>query len=443
MKTRKWLIIFAAVLLILICVACTRNEPYLAEGEDLTMFIATDIHYLAEKLNDHGEAFQQYLTSGDGKQLNYIGEITDAFLDEVMQKKPDTLIISGDLTNNGEKESHLELAEKLKKVEQTGIRIYVIPGNHDILNPWARGFRGEDQYVADRIDAEDFISIYRDFGYEEAVSKDKSTLSYLVTPSSDLWLLMLDTCIYDFNEMMGSPMTNGEIDQDTLSWIEGCSEMAREKHAQIAVVMHHNLLDHSTAVNTGFTLDSNEKVLEVFKSNRLNLVLSGHVHIQNIQSSEGEDPVYDIATSALSVYPVQYGILKHSASRGFEYNTSKVDVENWARKNELANDDLKSFNAYVKDNFLEFSYRQSYEKIAETGSYSEQDNQFMAETVSILNVNYFAGTVDSVKEEIVNSKGYELWSNGKDPVFLKDYVLSMLSDRTKENNHLIIRNKNK
>jgi 3',5'-cyclic AMP phosphodiesterase CpdA len=407
------------------------------------MFVATDIHYLAEKLNDHGEAFQQYLSSGDGKQLNYVGEITDAFLDEVMQKKPDTLIISGDLTNNGEKESHLELADKLKKVEKAGIRIYVIPGNHDILNPWARGFRGEDQYVADRIDADDFRSIYRDFGYEEAVSKDKSTLSYLVKPSNDLWLLMLDTCIYDFNEMMGSPMTNGEIDQDTLNWITECGEMAKEKHAQIAVVMHHNLLDHSTVVNNGFTLDNNEKVLEVFKSQKFNLILSGHIHIQNIQSSEGEDPIYDIATSALSVYPVQYGILKYSASRGFEYNTSKVDVESWARKNELANDDLKSFNAYVKDNFLEFSYRQSYEKIAETGSYSEQDNQFMAETVSILNVNYFAGTVDSVKEEIVNSKGYELWSNGKDPVFLKDYVLSMLSDRTKENNHLIIRNKNK
>ena len=41
------------------------------------------------------------------------------------------LILSGDLTNNGEKESHIDIAEKLKEIEKNGTAVYVIPGNHE------------------------------------------------------------------------------------------------------------------------------------------------------------------------------------------------------------------------------------------------------------------------------------------------------------------------
>ena len=46
-------------------------------------------------------------------------------------QKADGLILSGDLTFNGEKKSHEELAEKFKKVEKSGAPVMVIPGNHD------------------------------------------------------------------------------------------------------------------------------------------------------------------------------------------------------------------------------------------------------------------------------------------------------------------------
>ena len=62
-------------------------------------------------------------------------EILGAFTYEVKNKKPDVLIISGDLTSNGEKKSHVDLAEKLKEIEKAGTAIYVVRGNHDVLNP--------------------------------------------------------------------------------------------------------------------------------------------------------------------------------------------------------------------------------------------------------------------------------------------------------------------
>ncbi|MFQ8842968.1 MAG: metallophosphoesterase family protein [Clostridium fessum] len=58
----------------------------------------------------------------------------DAFLDDMKEEDPDLLILSGDLTLDGEKASHEELAELLEGLSEAGIEVAVIPGNHDINN---------------------------------------------------------------------------------------------------------------------------------------------------------------------------------------------------------------------------------------------------------------------------------------------------------------------
>ena len=133
-----------------------KQEPvksaYAAQtGEELILYIATDLHYLSPSLTNHKEAFKTFVESGDGKQLDYIEEILEAFIYQVKEVSPDALIISGDLTNNGEKESHLALAKKLKEIEEGGTKVYVIPGNHDISNPWARRFEGDRQLITETI----------------------------------------------------------------------------------------------------------------------------------------------------------------------------------------------------------------------------------------------------------------------------------------------------
>ena len=91
--------------------------------------------------------------------------------------------LSGDLTNNGEKKSHQKLANLLGEIERSGkTKVLVIPGNHDIDNPWARSFEGDKQVLADSVSPKEFTKIYGDFGYKEAISRDKKTLSYLATP---------------------------------------------------------------------------------------------------------------------------------------------------------------------------------------------------------------------------------------------------------------------
>ena len=98
----------------------TKAEPLIGGKRIILM---TDIHYLAESLTDRGDMFQSMVEHGDGKLTNYVWEITDAALEEIKLLSPDALIISGDLSLQGEKKSHEELAKKLDEVEKAGITV--------------------------------------------------------------------------------------------------------------------------------------------------------------------------------------------------------------------------------------------------------------------------------------------------------------------------------
>ena len=84
--------------------------------------------------DEHG-VVHRFGNSNDGKVIRYQPQLWQAFESEVLEAHPDALILSGDLSLNGEKANHLEFAEKLRKIKDAGIPVYVIPGNHDINKP--------------------------------------------------------------------------------------------------------------------------------------------------------------------------------------------------------------------------------------------------------------------------------------------------------------------
>lgn len=436
------LIIFALVLTI--TSMSTKSEvikinPKIKTKEAVTFFVATDIHYLAKGLTDNGKAFNKFMESGDGKQLDYIEEIVDAFVADVRNKRPNILILSGDLTTNGEKASHIELAKKLKKVEDSGTLVYVIPGNHDIFNPYARGFKGDNQYKTDYISDVDFSKIYGEFGYNNAISRDKSTLSYLAAPSQDNWLLMLDTNKYDRNISLGLPQPGGEISASTFKWIEKCSKLAKEHNAKLITVMHQNLLDHVEGITQNFTIDNNQIAIKVFQAAGLQLVLSGHIHIQDIKLYKGtSSPIYDIVTSALSVYPEQYGVIKYSPKDGFDYSTSKVDVESYAKSLNLKDSNLINFKEYSKNSYENHVYKSAINRLFQADEYTDEQNKQIAKTKVMENIAQNSGTINIEKDAIINSEGFKLLESTK-PNYLKNYLSSAYNNGI-DNNKLQIPN---
>ena len=137
---------------------CGRKTPPAAPA---TLAVASDLHYVGEAIEDGGELFTRVVEEGDGRQLDYIRPITDAFLAEVAQDKPDALILTGDLTFNGEKASHEELAAKLNELVEAGVPVYVLPGNHDVNNYAAATYLGSEQAATDFVTPEEFEEIYK------------------------------------------------------------------------------------------------------------------------------------------------------------------------------------------------------------------------------------------------------------------------------------------
>lgn len=441
MNLRKTIILLIIMIFSLNAAGCSQSVfaptiTSIESGEDISFFITTDIHYLSKSLFDGGDAYKKFVESGDGKQLNYIDELVDAFANDIKKKKPQVLIISGDLTTNGEKASHLDLAKKLNSIENLDTSVYVIPGNHDILNPYARSFKRADQYLTDYISQKDFSKIYGNYGYKEAISRDKSTLSYLAAPSKDVWLLMLDTVQYKNNIALGYPQLNGKLNSETLKWIKECSALAKKSDAQIIAVMHHNLLDHSGSVTEGFTLDNNEEALELFHNEGIHLALSGHTHRQDIKTyEEGDSQVSDIVTGALGIYPQKYGVLKFSLKSGYDYSTSSIDVEGWAKESGAVDKNLNNFKKYSQDYFYNDNYNKTYSRLLLWDTYTDDEIKSMAETSAMIRVKYFEGTINTSREELMNSEGFKLWKAIQSDRSMGS-MMNMLNSNGKANNEL-------
>lgn len=401
-----------------------KSDNIIKSGSDITMFIATDSHYFDKSLSDNSKGFSEFAVTRDGKQLIYSEEIMDAFANDIKTHDPDILIVSGDLTNNGEKLNHLDLSKRFKNIKKSGTRVYVIPGNHDVLSLWSTGYKDGLPIAVENINHEDFKEIYQDFGYNEAISHDNKTLSYLAAPSEDLWLLMLDSNKYFSDYSM--PTGRGLITDETIDWIKASKQMAEEKDAEIVAVMHHPLMQHSIRNVEGTVIDNSKTIVELFKELDIEITFSGHIHIQDIKTDDTENPkIYDIVNSALSVYPHQYGVLKYSPNSGYEYSKLRVDVEKWAKEEGLTDPNLLEFNEYAKTTFANRPYNRAVEDLSQLGTYSDLEIEDLSLLVRDINLMHFEGTLFSSKEDLMASPIYKLFIKTKSES-LYDFVYAMV-----------------
>ena len=281
--------------------------------------IASDLHYIAPELTDGGPGYQQILKNGDSKFMPYVEEITDAFLDEVLADPPDVVLLTGDLTFNGAEISHRCLAGKLQRLEDAGIPVLVLPGNHDVYNENAALYRGGSFERVPFASGESFAEIYRDFGPGEALSADSDSLSYVWQLNEQVWIMMLDeNTAHDFCG----------LSDRSFQWIEAQLQKAREEGRFVLVAGHQNVFQHSI-FRGGYVIQEAQRLQELLRRYGVPLCLSGHLHTQHVLS---EDGLTEIATSALCSYPCQYAVLTAEDGR-LRYGTRRLDLAAWAERN--------------------------------------------------------------------------------------------------------------
>ena len=290
-----------------------------ASSSGFRAVIASDLHYIAPELTDGGPGYQQTLKNGDSKFMPYVEEITDAFLDEVLADPPDVVLLTGDLTFNGAEISHRRLAGKLQRLEDAGIPVLVLPGNHDVYNENAALYRGGSFERVPFADSESFAGIYRDFGPGEALSADSDSLSYVWQLNEQVWIMMLDeNTAHDFCG----------LSDRSFQWIEAQLQKAREEGRFVLVAGHQNVFQHSI-FRGGYVIQGAQRLQELLRRYGVPLCLSGHLHTQHVLS---EDGLTEIATSALCSYPCQYAVLTAEDGR-LRYGTRRLDLAAWAERN--------------------------------------------------------------------------------------------------------------
>lgn len=408
------------------------EEPEVRPDWEKTAIVATDIHYLARSLTDGGSSFQYMVEHGDGKVVTYIEQIVDAFLEEVIAQKPDMLILSGDLTLDGEKKSHEELAGKLYQVQDAGIPVIVIPGNHDINNHHAAEYRGNDRFPAEFTTPREFRDIYQDFGYNEAISRDRTTLSYVYEVDEYNRLLMLDTCQY-----RGKARVGGAILSDTYDWIDLQLEEAWDDGMNVIPVAHHNLLDQSEIYVDDCTIEHGEQLVERLEDWDVPLFLSGHLHVQHTKRSDEDRGVWEMVTSSLATPACQYGVLKFRDDGSFDYHTQAVDVEGWAKRHNRTEEDLLEFDTFKEPFLRRVFYNQSYDTLQKIPHLDESQRRRMSEVYTELNYHYYQGTAYLVRDQVLANPDYELWEGDGASTVLTDYVEYIISDAKRDYNRVV------
>ena len=262
------------------------NKVYIM-GLNFRFAVVSDPHVgLPHTIWDHPSRFHLVEVSIPALEL---------ILEQLKYQNIDFLLVPGDLTQHGERDNHAWLQERLS---QLPFPVYVVPGNHDVPNllPDER-----------TIGLKDFPYYYHQCGYD---NPEQLYYSREVLPGVQLIGL-------NSNQFDASGKQLGRLDERQLVWLEKVLAQSKDKLTLVAI--HHNVVEHlpeqaTHPLGRRYMLENAPVLLKILKEAGVNLVFTGHLHVQDVAYHDG---VYDITTGSLVSYPHPYRIFHlHTDEQG-------------------------------------------------------------------------------------------------------------------------------
>lgn len=365
-------------LLLAVVLVFTLTVPALAaeKPQDMNLRIAvmSDLHYLSPDMIADTEDFEHAFNS-DRKLLKESSSVLHEMLERVRADKPDILLVSGDLTKDGEQECHAALAKQLQQLQQDvpGLKIYVINGNHDIRNYNAKNFNTADGKAvpATRTEPEDFKQIY-DFVYSDptviatftpAEGNKAGGLSYVARPVEGLTIIAMDTCRYSSDNTSNGDdehETSGAISADLEKWVIEQTAAAKARGDLVIGLEHHGLVPHFDVQPTilpMYLVNGYERIAQEYADAGMSVVFTGHMHAVDIaaMTTKAGNTFYDIETGSALTYPcpVRFVDLRRSTVGG-ETNTY-MSVSTKTHIGPIHYTDPATGVAYVIDDLTEYA----------------------------------------------------------------------------------------
>ena len=285
--------------------------PLAAIGQERIMVIA-DPHVLAQSLVEPGEAFDE-LMNGQRKMLDLSEQAWLALMDTALKYKPELVLVPGDLTKDGELESHAIVVQSLRQLHEAGIQTLVIPGNHDIGGK-AYSYKGDQKTPVETLTDEQWETTYP-WVYEGAVAKDKGSHSYAAEPLEGLTVLGIDGSHNDAG--------TGELSEETLAFLLAQADSAVAKRNTVIAMSHWQILEHfdqQGTLESACRFKRADDLRDSLMAHGVHLVLTGHFHVNGIttyhaSSALDADSLVEITTGSPITYPCPYRWLTLSEDR--------------------------------------------------------------------------------------------------------------------------------
>ena len=305
-----------------------------------TFYQITDLHlYAGERIGSFGEAYDRK-AQYDQKCMKESEAIVQAAFDAMAaDKETEVVIISGDLTFDGEKESHDLLVEMLTKLKAQGKRIFVITATHDYrMN--ARGYNETGSFPVEKYPREQLREVYADFGWNEAVAEHPASMSYAVKMFPGWRFLLMND---------DGPEGFCGYSDDLLKWVREQAAEARKDGERMIAVTHHPMLPPAKIyplISHGQMLCGYETTAPMFADLGIEYIFTGHTHMQSVSHLDTVrgGRIYHINTGSVTGHPAPYRKMTITPD-GIDVKTLNVT----AFDSDL---DGKSVDEFMKDHFL-------------------------------------------------------------------------------------------
>lgn len=280
-------------------------------------------------------------------------------------KDADILLITGDLTDSGDKFSHDDLVKILKDIKKDGKKIYVTTATHDFNHyksfapklgskikyksfPWEEPFFDvgtqnfseivEDEFaslpekdlipdLAELYTAEELWKLYYEFGPADAFSVCEDAHSYCVKLDDKTWAIMLNDNFR--NNEQGNPSVT--YSPACFRWIDSLVKQAKKEGAFVFACTHHPLLPPVPAykIGAGYKNMRAAYVGHMLADIGIELVFTGHTHFSDIgfMRSDKGNLLCDITTPSVRFYPPEYRLAEIDGQNGV-IDVRSVEIDN-------------------------------------------------------------------------------------------------------------------
>ncbi len=268
---------------------------------NFNFLLLTDTHFFKHSLGCWGKEYDEFMRF-EQKCFAETESINNAVFEFLNNTElSDTVLIAGDLSFNGEYESHLGFIELLKKLKESGKRIFVITADHDFKrdDDSAFCFDDEGRHAPRATKRDELFDLYYEYGFKDAIAVDRKHLSYVAQLCDGIRLLALnnDGNCRDFKT----------YDEEQTAWIKEQTKKAREDGQMMIAMNHYPLLPGQpifSIVPSAVQKNAGE-ITTMLADEGVHLVFTGHMHNQsiNVKVTEKGNKIYDVCTGSIIASP--------------------------------------------------------------------------------------------------------------------------------------------